>query len=42
MLDPVIISYGKGQLPGFIGDPKGIVDVVSDKLLLVLKDKVVM
>ncbi|GMY22230.1 fatty acyl-CoA reductase 2-like [Fagus crenata] len=28
MLDPVIISYGKGQLPGFIGDPKTIVDVV--------------
>ena len=42
MLDPLIISYGKGRLPGFIGDPKGIVDVVSDKLLLVPKDKVVM
>ncbi|XP_030966446.1 fatty acyl-CoA reductase 2-like isoform X2 [Quercus lobata] len=28
MLDPVIISYGKGQLSGFAADPKAIVDVV--------------
>uniref|UniRef100_A0A2N9IRP4 Fatty acyl-CoA reductase n=1 Tax=Fagus sylvatica TaxID=28930 RepID=A0A2N9IRP4_FAGSY len=28
MLDPWIISYGKGRLPGFLGDPKAIVDVV--------------
>ena len=28
MLDPVIISYGKGQLTGFIGDSKTIIDMV--------------
>ncbi|XP_050287961.1 fatty acyl-CoA reductase 2, chloroplastic-like [Quercus robur] len=28
MLDPLILSYGKGRLPGFIVDPKAVIDVV--------------
>ncbi|XP_030970517.1 fatty acyl-CoA reductase 2-like [Quercus lobata] len=28
MLDPLILSYGKGWLPGFLGDPKAVIDVV--------------
>ncbi|KAK4591650.1 hypothetical protein RGQ29_016186 [Quercus rubra] len=28
MLDPLILSYGKGHLPGFLADPKAIIDVV--------------
>lgn len=29
MYDPVIISYGKGQLPAYLGDPHTPVDIVS-------------
>jgi fatty acyl-CoA reductase len=29
MMDPIIISYGKGQLPGFLVDPNSVLDVVS-------------
>ena len=29
MMDPLIIAYGKGQLSGFLMDPKGVLDVVS-------------
>ncbi|KAI5081002.1 hypothetical protein GOP47_0004185 [Adiantum capillus-veneris] len=28
MMDPILISYGKGQLPGFLVDPKSVLDVV--------------
>ena len=28
MLDPLILYYGKGQLPGFLVDPKAVIDVV--------------
>ncbi|KAL0011864.1 hypothetical protein SO802_006972 [Lithocarpus litseifolius] len=28
MLDPLILSYGKGRLPGFLGDPKAVIDMV--------------
>ncbi|KAL3828426.1 hypothetical protein ACJIZ3_017228 [Penstemon smallii] len=28
MFDPVIISYGKGQLPAFLGDPEGHMDII--------------
>lgn len=28
MMDPIIISYGRGQLPGFLVDPKSVLDVV--------------
>ncbi|XP_030972093.1 fatty acyl-CoA reductase 2-like [Quercus lobata] len=28
VLDPLILSYGKGWLPGFLGDPKTVIDVV--------------
>ncbi|KAJ9174397.1 hypothetical protein P3X46_013044 [Hevea brasiliensis] len=26
--DPVFISYGKGQLPGFVGNPKTVLDII--------------
>nr|DAD42126.1 TPA_asm: hypothetical protein HUJ06_000356 [Nelumbo nucifera] len=29
MMDPIILSYGKGQLTGFLTDPKTVLDVVS-------------
>lgn len=29
MFDPIIISYGKGQLPAFFGNPDAPMDVVS-------------
>ncbi|GAA0167759.1 hypothetical protein LIER_22620 [Lithospermum erythrorhizon] len=29
MMDPIILSYGKGQLTGFLVDPNGVLDVVS-------------
>ncbi|XP_010544518.1 PREDICTED: fatty acyl-CoA reductase 6, chloroplastic-like [Tarenaya hassleriana] len=28
MADPVLLAYGKGQLPGFLGDPQTVVDIV--------------
>ncbi|XP_020585173.1 fatty acyl-CoA reductase 2-like [Phalaenopsis equestris] len=28
MMDPVVLSYGKGHLTGFLADPKGVLDVV--------------
>ncbi|XP_054811952.1 fatty acyl-CoA reductase 2, chloroplastic-like [Prosopis cineraria] len=28
VLDPLIINFGKGQLPGFLGDPKAVIDVI--------------
>ncbi|KAI9104283.1 hypothetical protein K1719_023119 [Acacia pycnantha] len=28
VLDPLIFNYGKGQLPGFLGDPNAVVDVI--------------
>lgn len=28
MMDPLILSYGKGHLPGFLYDPNGVLDVV--------------
>uniref|UniRef100_A0A7N0VJJ0 Fatty acyl-CoA reductase n=1 Tax=Kalanchoe fedtschenkoi TaxID=63787 RepID=A0A7N0VJJ0_KALFE len=30
MLDPLILSYGKGQLPGFLLDPQAVIDVVTN------------
>jgi hypothetical protein len=36
MMDPVILYYGKGQLSGFLADPDGVLDVVINKLLLIL------
>eukprot|EP00250_Pteridium_aquilinum_P028391 c37079_g1_i1 orf=2-232(+) len=27
-MDPIIISYGKGQLPGFLANPTSVLDVV--------------
>lgn len=29
MMDPIVLYYGKGQLTGFLVDPKGVLDVVS-------------
>lgn len=29
MMDPIILYYGKGQLTGFLADPKGVIDVVG-------------
>ncbi|KAI9104194.1 hypothetical protein K1719_023030 [Acacia pycnantha] len=28
VLDPLIFSYGKGQLPGFLADPNAVIDVI--------------
>lgn len=30
MMDPIVLYYGKGQLTGFLADPDGVLDVVSD------------
>lgn len=29
MVDPLLLSYGKGLLPGYLADPKAPVDIVS-------------
>ncbi|KAF8013039.1 hypothetical protein BT93_I1031 [Corymbia citriodora subsp. variegata] len=34
MLDPLILSYGKGRLPGFLVDPSTIMDVVPVDLVV--------
>ncbi|KAK9286230.1 hypothetical protein L1049_014616 [Liquidambar formosana] len=34
MLDPLILSYGKGQLPGFLADPKTVTDVVPADMVV--------
>lgn len=31
MMDPIVLCYGKGQLTGFLADPNGVLDVVSNK-----------
>ncbi|KAK1399896.1 Fatty acyl-CoA reductase [Heracleum sosnowskyi] len=28
MMDPVVMFYGKGQLPGFLANPKAVIDIV--------------
>ncbi|KAL8090250.1 hypothetical protein AgCh_039650 [Apium graveolens] len=28
MMDPVMLFYGKGQLPGFLANPKAVIDIV--------------
>ncbi|KAL8149635.1 fatty acyl-CoA reductase 2, chloroplastic-like [Apium graveolens] len=28
MIDPLVLFYGKGQLPGLLGNPKSVVDIV--------------
>lgn len=33
MMDPIVLCYGKGQLTGFLADPNGVLDVVSDTKL---------
>lgn len=30
MMDPIVLYYGKGQLTGFLVDPNGVLDVVSN------------
>jgi len=32
MMDPIVLCYGKGQLTGFLVDPNGVLDVVSDTI----------
>ncbi|KAF5184925.1 Fatty acyl-coa reductase [Thalictrum thalictroides] len=34
MMDPVIISYGKGELTGFPMNPKGVIDVVPADMVV--------
>lgn len=34
MMDPIILYYGKGQLPGFLGDPNGVLDVVPADMVV--------
>ncbi|PIA60027.1 hypothetical protein AQUCO_00400714v1 [Aquilegia coerulea] len=34
MMDPIILSYGKGQLTGFLVDPKGVLDVVPADMVV--------
>lgn len=29
VMDPIILSYGKGQLQGITGDPLAVLDIVS-------------
>lgn len=29
MMDPIVLAYGKGQMTGFLADPRGVLDVVS-------------
>ncbi|KAK2632827.1 hypothetical protein EUGRSUZ_L01016 [Eucalyptus grandis] len=33
MLDPLILSYGKGRLPGFLVDPDTVIDVIPADLV---------
>ncbi|KAJ3693174.1 hypothetical protein LUZ60_008654 [Juncus effusus] len=34
VLDPIILHYGKGQLPGFLMDPNAIIDVVPADIVV--------
>ncbi|KAF5207251.1 Fatty acyl-coa reductase [Thalictrum thalictroides] len=34
MMDPIILSYGKGQLTGFLVDPEGVLDVVPADMVV--------
>ncbi|KAF8369876.1 hypothetical protein HHK36_032091 [Tetracentron sinense] len=34
MMDPIILYYGKGQLTGFLVDPKGVLDVVPADMVV--------
>lgn len=34
MMDPIVLYYGKGQLTGFLADPNGVLDVVSNVFVL--------
>ncbi|KAJ4979794.1 hypothetical protein NE237_010574 [Protea cynaroides] len=34
MMDPIILYYGKGQLTGFLADPKGVLDVVPADMVV--------
>ncbi|KAF9592125.1 hypothetical protein IFM89_012554 [Coptis chinensis] len=34
MMDPVILSYGKGELTGFPSDPKGVLDTVPADMVV--------
>ncbi|PON82436.1 Fatty acyl-CoA reductase [Trema orientale] len=34
MMDPIILSYGKGQLTGFLVDPNGVLDVVPADMVV--------
>ncbi|XP_042515249.1 fatty acyl-CoA reductase 2, chloroplastic-like [Macadamia integrifolia] len=34
MMDPIVLSYGKGQLTGFLADPKGVLDVVPADMVV--------
>ncbi|KAL5720458.1 alcohol-forming fatty acyl-CoA reductase [Ranunculus cassubicifolius] len=34
MMDPIVLSYGKGQLSGFLVDPKGVLDVVPADMVV--------
>ncbi|KAI3417727.1 Fatty acyl-CoA reductase, partial [Psidium guajava] len=34
MMDPIILSYGKGQLTGFLADPNGVLDVVPADMVV--------
>lgn len=34
MMDPVVLYYGKGQLTGFLADPKGVLDVVPADMVV--------
>ncbi|KAG9449622.1 hypothetical protein H6P81_009587 [Aristolochia fimbriata] len=34
MMDPIVLYYGKGQLTGFLVDPKGILDVVPADMVV--------
>ncbi|MCL7042772.1 hypothetical protein MKW94_018149 [Papaver nudicaule] len=34
MMDPIVLYYGKGQLTGFLVDPKGVLDVVPADMVV--------
>ncbi|KAH0467193.1 hypothetical protein IEQ34_004431 [Dendrobium chrysotoxum] len=34
MMDPIVLYYGKGQLTGFLADPKGVLDVVPADMVV--------
>ncbi|XP_010248281.1 PREDICTED: fatty acyl-CoA reductase 2-like, partial [Nelumbo nucifera] len=34
MMDPIILSYGKGQLTGFLTDPKTVLDVIPADMVV--------